>query len=129
MEAGILQPRKLTSISKENAGIWSVVNSLIYDHGVDKELVFNGLDRTDLNTISAVELIIIANNLNVDAEKLFLGEIHKEEVIKQLMGTTDCVKPNHFMEKAYSSTTSLSSLLAKAEKFGKKDYLLKPSGQ
>jgi hypothetical protein len=120
-----LQQRKLVSIASENAGIWSVVNSLIYDYKIDKELIFKGLEQTDLNTISAVDLILIANNLNVDAENLFTGKIHREEVVKQLSSGHNCTKPNHFMEKAYSSTTSLSSLLNKAEKFGKKDYLLK----
>ena len=44
---------------------------------------------------------------------------------KSLNSAHGDVEPTHFLDCAFSSTTSLSTLLSEAEKFGRRDYLLK----
>jgi hypothetical protein len=112
-------------VEPSSSGVLSVINSLIYDYKLEREMILKGVENLDLNTISAMNLIIIANNLNVDPENLFMGNVHKTEIVSQLKMTKGEKGPDHFMENPFSSTTSLVSLLEIAEKFGRRQYLLK----
>lgn len=111
----------------QNFEIQRQLDSLIFDYEIDPEIVFEGVSSDNVNSkiYNALDLITIANNLSIDAVSLSNGEFCKKQVYKSVMKNGEVVSPDHLLESAFSSTTSLNSLLEAARPFGRREYLLK----
>lgn len=107
--------------------IHTTIDKLILDFNIDSEVLFNGIPKSRVRTkeYTALELFQISKNLNVNATDLATGDFSMEHVAKSFRTDIDCFAPDHFLGCAYSSTTSLNTLLSEAEKFGRRDYLLR----
>lgn len=111
----------------ENSIIQKNLDSLIFDYGVDPEYIFNGVRGVAIGSKSydAIDLIQIAQNLQVDAVNLFNGNFSKSQITKTFLNENDVISPDHLLSNAFSSTTSFNTLLVEAEKFGRREYLLR----
>lgn len=107
--------------------IHATIDKLILDFNIDAEILFNGIPKSRIRSreYTALELFQISKNLNVNATDLATGDFSMEHVAKSFRADIDCFAPDHFLGCAYSSTTSLNTLLSEAEKFGRRDYLLR----
>ena len=109
--------------------VWRVLDSLQNHFDVKEEFCLKGTDYKLGDKISAIDLVKISENLSVDASDLFEGKIDVARVARRVLEEqnmdNDYIPPTHLLDGAFSSTTSLNSLLEEAQKIGRKDYILK----
>lgn len=103
------------------------LDSLVIEYGVDPEYIFEGVKRGSVRSrsYSAMDLIKIAKNLHIDAVDLYKGNFCKKHISKAYLKDSEVITPDHLLNAAFSSTTSLNTILVEAEKFGRREYLLK----
>lgn len=100
-----------------------LINSLTVDYSVDREQIYNDISIKNIRAFSALELQILARNLNVHSFNLIDGNVCIETMVQRLK-YGNIVLPRLMRLAPYSSTTSLSSLACEAKAIGRKEDLL-----
>ena len=98
------------------------LDSLIYDHGIDSEVILNKVNKK--SDFTAMDIVQIANNLNISARNLLEQNIDIEALKSMISGNNNFI-PKDYLIGAHSSTTSLKSVVTEFEQWGRFSDTLK----
>lgn len=112
--------------SAKRTNFRSYLQSLVTDHGINPDAIWNGLTRKESQALCAQTLLKIAENLSVDATSLWSQSLNIEALKNSLKANPDLsFIPSIYRQGAFSSTTSLRSVVNEFKKFGKHQQILK----
>lgn len=103
--------------------IWRSIDRLRFDYGVDPALILKGTTAQRGSEISAIDLIKISNNLNVNSKNLLNANLDLDVISHYLKGNKLSI-PKRYSNGMFSSSTSLKNTVNQFKRFGMKNFVL-----